>query len=119
MHEMSYVVRLAELALKAAEKEGLASVSAVYADIGKMTGIVPYYMQKYYKLAAKGTILENSVLVLTETEVLARCEGCGSEYTPSAAHDYLCPVCGRGNCRIIAGRGVTLSRLEGESKDEH
>ncbi|MBQ9519312.1 MAG: hydrogenase maturation nickel metallochaperone HypA [Firmicutes bacterium] len=116
MHEMSYVVRLVNIAVKTAESEGLASVFEVCADIGKMTGVLPYYMQKYYKNAIKGTILENSRLVINEVAVRAHCNGCGLEYAPDAKHDYLCPACGSGNCRIIAGREVNLTKVKGEEK---
>ena len=114
MHEMSYVIKLINLALETAEKEKFSSVYEVCANIGKMTGVLPFYMQKYYKTAAKGTILENSVLVINETEVRAHCNACGLEYTPDAAHDYLCPNCQSGNCRIIAGREVILEKIKGE-----
>ena len=116
MHEMSYVVKLADLAVKTAQSEGLASVLEVHADIGKMTGIIPFYMQKYYKIASKGTILENSRLIINEIAVKACCGSCGTEYEPDAAHDYLCPNCGSGNCRITAGREMILTQVKGEEK---
>ncbi len=113
MHEMSYVIRLVNKALQAAETEGLGSVFEIHADIGKMTGVLPYYMQKYYKKAIEGTILENSRLIINEVAVKARCGSCSFEYEPDAAHDYLCPACGSGNCRIIAGREMTLTQIKG------
>ena len=111
MHEMSYVIKLVNLAAQTAKKENFSRITAIYADIGKMTGVLPYYMQKYYKQAVKGSMLENSALIISETEVKAECGGCGLEYTPDAAHDYLCPECGSGNCKITAGREVLLRKV--------
>ena len=114
MHEMSYVIKLVNLAAKTAESEKLSRITQIHADIGKMTGVLPYYMQKYYKQAVKGSILEGSELIINEIDVKAECGECGLEYTPDAAHDYLCPGCGSGNCKIIAGREVVLRKVVGE-----
>lgn len=111
MHEMSYIIRLVNLAAENAEKQNAASVEKITVSVGKMTGIEPYYMQKYYKTAIKGTVLEGSVLELETVDVAAHCENCGSSYTPDAAHDYLCPACGSGNCKITAGRDVVLKQM--------
>lgn len=114
MHEMSYVTRLINLAVSTALSQGISRVAEIHADIGQMLGVLPYYMQKYYKTAVNGTILEGSALIINETAVKARCGGCGLEYTPDAAHDYLCPACGSGECRITAGREFILTQIKGE-----
>lgn len=117
MHEMSYIVRLVDIALKTAEDRHLSSVRKIVVKAGRMTGVVPYYMQKYYKAAIRGTLLEGSDIEVIPIEVEAVCGGCGTEYSPDAAHDYLCPVCGGGNCRITAGRSVVLDSMEGETNN--
>ena len=117
MHELSYVTKLVDLAVQTAERENMAKITAVYADIGKMTGLVPFYMQKYFKTAVKDTVLDGSKLIINEVAVTAKCS-CGHEYAPDASHDYLCPVCGSGQCRIITGREMLLTKLEGECEDE-
>ena len=114
MHEMSYVIKLVNLAAETAKREGLTKITEIHADIGKMTGVLPFYMQKYYKTAIKGSMLEGSALVMTETEVRAHCNACGCDYTPDAAHDYLCPACKSANCKITAGREVLLTQIKGE-----
>ena len=110
MHEMSYIIRLADLAAKAAKEQEAKRVKKIVVEVGKMTGIEPYYMQKYYKTAIRGTILDGSEIELIPVEVTAKC-ACGKEYTPTAAYDYLCPDCGGGSCKITGGRDVILKEV--------
>lgn len=110
MHEMSYVVKLVNLAIRSVEKES-AKVEKIIVSAGRMAAIEPYYMEKYYKTAVKGTVLEGSEIEVETVEVKALCDSCKSEYTPSAEYDYLCPVCGGGTCKIIDGRDVILKRI--------
>ena len=117
MHEMSYVVRLCNTALEAARRERLTKVTAIHANIGQMVGIEPFYMHKYYKTAAKNTLLDGSELTINIIPVTARCNTCNNEYTPDAAHDYLCPACKSGDCRIIKGREFLLIKIEGEYEE--
>ena len=117
MHEMSYVARLCDLAAKTAKSEGMAKVTAIHADIGQMTGIVPFYMQKYFKTAAKNTILSEAELVIDIIPVTALCNTCKTEYTPDAEHDYLCPACKSGDCKIIKGREFLLTKVKGECEE--
>ena len=110
MHEMSYVIRLVNLAAKTAEEQNAKKVLKIVVEAGKMTGVEPYYMDKYYKTAIRGTILDGSEIEVIPVDVTAEC-ACGCKYTPDAAHDYLCPDCGGGNCKITGGRSVVLERV--------
>ena len=116
MHEMSYVVRLVNLALKKSEEEKISKIQKVVCEIGEMTGILPEYMIKYYKTAIKDTPLEDSALECILIPVSAHCEDCGADYTPDKAHDYLCPECGSGFAKIIHGREFILKEIIGENE---
>ncbi|XME02089.1 hydrogenase maturation nickel metallochaperone HypA [Lachnospiraceae bacterium C1.1] len=116
MHEMSYVVRLVNLALKKCEEENISNVKKVVSEIGEMTGILPEYMIKYYKSAVKDTILSSSELECIMIPVSARCEDCGKEYLPDKEHDYLCPNCKSGLAKIIHGREFILKEIIAENE---
>ena len=111
MHEMSYITRMVALAIEVAEANNAKSVREIEVLIGKTSGVMPYYMHKYYPEVVKNTILENAKLVCREVPVKALCEECGNEYLPSKENDYLCPVCGGRKARIIEGKGVTLNNV--------
>ena len=112
MHEMSYLVRMISLAAEVAEKNGAKRVRKIVVDIGKTSGVMPYYMYKYYPEASKGTILEEAELVCEEIPVKALCEECGKEYYPDRENRYLCPHCGGRRARIIEGKDVALRNVE-------
>ncbi len=116
MHEMSYVVRLVNLALKKCEEEKICRVQKLVCEIGEMTGILPEYMQKYYKSGIKDTLLNGSELECIMIPVSAHCEDCGAEYLPSKEHDYLCPECGSGLAIIIHGREFILKEIIAENE---
>lgn len=111
MHEMSYISKMVSLAIEVAKENNAGRVISIEVEIGKTSGVLPYYMYKYYPEVAKGTIIEGARLICEETDVKALCEECGSEYYPNRENDYLCPVCGGRKARIIGGRGVVLKNV--------
>ena len=111
MHEMSYISRMISLAAEVAESNGAKKVRSIVIDIGKSSGVMPYYMYKYYPEASKGTILEGAELICEEVPVKALCEECGKEYLPVKDNGYLCPHCGGRKARIIEGRDVSLRNV--------
>ncbi len=115
MHEMSYVVRIVNLALRKAQENGAAEVKSLTVLVGEMTDIVPEYLHKYYPDAVKGTIMEGSVLKTETDPVKIRCGGCGRIYHPEKANSYACPVCGSTEGEICGGRGLSIRELEIEA----
>ena len=111
MHEMSYISRMISLAAEVAESNGAKKVRSIVIDIGKASGVMPYYMYKYYPEAAKGTIIEGAELVCNEVPVKALCEECDKEYFPSKENRYLCPFCGGKKAHIIEGKDVILKNV--------
>ncbi len=111
MHEMSYISRMVALAIEVAQENNAKKVKEIEILIGKTSGVMPYYMHKYYPDAAKGTILEGAELICKEVPVKALCEECGCEYLPNRENRYLCPVCGGRKAHIIEGKGVTLNNV--------
>ncbi len=111
MHEMSYIARIVNLALDTLGESKDIKVKKLEIEIGKTSGIMPFYMHKYYPEAIKGTILEGSELTCEEVPVKALCEECGKEYYPSRENRYLCPHCNGRKAHIISGKGVVLKNI--------
>ena len=112
MHEMSYVVRLVNCAIEAAEKEKAVGVRRILVSVGEMTDVLPEYLKRYYPEAVKGTILEGSKLETTPEPARAECADCGNIYRPSKENGYACPKCKSARGKVISGRGVTLEQVE-------
>ena len=111
MHEMSYIASMVNMALEVVKENNAGRVRQIVVDIGKTSGVMPYYMHKYYPDAVKGTVLEGAELICNEIDVKALCEECGAEYYPKRENNYLCPECGGRKAHIIEGKGVVLSNV--------
>lgn len=111
MHEMSYIAQIVNLAVETAKENNVNKIKKIEIEIGKTSGIVPYYMHKYFPEASKDTILEGAELICEEVPVKALCEECGKEYFPSRENAYLCPHCNGRKAHIIGGKGVVLKNI--------
>jgi hydrogenase nickel incorporation protein HypA/HybF len=111
MHEMSYIAKMVSLAIDVANENNADRIKSIEVHIGKTSGVMPYYMQKYFPDAAKGTIAENAELICVEIPVKALCEECGAEYNPTKENGYLCPFCGGRKAHMVSGKGVMLNNV--------
>ena len=110
MHEMSYCIKLVNMALDAVDtsKDTIESLSV---NIGEMTGIVPEYLHKYFPEATKNTALEGAVLDIHMVPVIIKCNGCDTEYTPSRDNSYTCPACHYHSGDLLQGREFMLDNI--------
>ena len=111
MHEMSYIARMVAMAAEVADDQKARKVKSIEVLIGQTSGVMPYYMQKYFPEASKGPIIEGAELICVEVPVKALCEECNNEYYPSKENGYLCPACGGRKAHIIEGKGVVLNNV--------
>ncbi len=111
MHEMSYIARMVSMADQTARENGAKAVKSIVVEVGKTSGVMPYYMHKYFPEASKGTMLEGAELICEEVPVKAFCEECQKEYFPRKEDNYLCTNCGGRRARIISGKDVVLKKV--------
>lgn len=114
MHEMSYVNRVVNLAFEIVKENHLTKVTELQIEVGAMAGIVPELMEKCYREAVVGTVLEGTTLTMTPKAVTAICGDCGTTYEPNRDNDYCCPQCHSHKSQIIGGRTVVLENVIGE-----
>lgn len=114
MHELSYIIRMADLAAAEAQRNDLHTVDTVEIRVGAMTGLIPEYLSHYYPEAVKGTILDGSRLLIDYRHVQSECTACGTVYAPSRENEYCCPVCGSPRGKLLSGREFDLVRITGE-----
>ena len=110
MHEMSYCIKLVNMALDAVDTSD-ETIESLSVSIGEMTGIVPEYLHKYFPEATKNTALEGAVLDIHMMPVIIKCKACGKEYTPSKENSYKCPSCLDHNGDLLQGREFMLDHI--------
>ena len=73
MHEFSVTSQIVQSVLAEAEKRGAKKVTEVHMTIGKLTFLGLEQVRFAYEAITKGTIMEDSKLVITEQEGMVKC----------------------------------------------
>ena len=111
MHELSYIMDIINSVKELQEKEGAKNVEKIVLEVGKMSGVVPYYLEKYFNEVKDKASLENTVLEVHEMEVKIKCSSCSKIYIPGKENRYRCPVCGERSGDLIQGKGIIIKEV--------
>jgi hydrogenase nickel incorporation protein HypA/HybF len=112
MHELSIAMSIVEGASEEASRHGAASIDAVHLRLGQLSGVVKEALLFSYDLAAMGTVLEGSRLVIEEVRAAIYCDECTTERELLSIQNFLCPVCGNASSNVVRGRELTIVGLE-------
>jgi hydrogenase nickel incorporation protein HypA/HybF len=135
MHEFALADAVARAALRAARDAGMSRVERVTVKIGELQDIRADLFEFSLTEVLPGVdpALAGVVFEIVEEPVRFGCRACGAEFgredagdrtdseaaeaihlVPELSHAFLrCPQCGGPDFEILAGRGVTLERVEG------
>lgn len=111
MHELSIAMSLVEIAAEEAERRG-ARVLAAHVRLGALSGVVKEALLSAYEMAAEGTALEGSALVIDEIPAAIHCPVCRQERTTRPFEWFSCAVCGTLATDLVRGRELELAALE-------
>jgi hydrogenase nickel incorporation protein HypA/HybF len=112
MHELSIAHSLVEVATRAATDAHVARVTAVHLRLGALAGVVKESLLFCYDLAAGGTALEGSRLIIEDVPVKVKCERCTDGCEPAGRHDFHCPKYDLVAPVIVQGRELQIQALE-------
>lgn len=112
MHELSIAHSLVSAAEAAGREAGVSQVTAVHLRLGALSGIVRDALLFCYDLAAEGTLLEGSRLIIEDVPVAIWCDPCQSERTLPSIQRMRCPVCDTPSADIRSGRELDIIGLE-------
>ena len=112
MHELSIAYSLVESADAAARQAGATGVTVVHLRLGKLSGVVSDALQFGYDIAAKGTLLEGSQLVIEELPVVIYCDTCAREVELPGIQNFNCPICGTSSRLIRQGKELEIRAME-------
>ncbi|MGB9589628.1 MAG: hydrogenase maturation nickel metallochaperone HypA [Candidatus Hydrothermia bacterium] len=114
MHEVTVCDSLLDLVEETAKKHHARRVSVVRVRIGEISGVVPELLQHAFEvLAPERQLTMGASLILEKVRPLAHCEACGHDFEPTE-YVFICPACGSGRTRLLAGDELSLDRIEME-----
>lgn len=112
VHELSLACNLIESADAAARQAGATRVSAVHLRLGRLAGVVGDSLQFGYDIAAKGTLLEGSQLVIEEVPAVIFCETCKREVELPGIQNFDCPHCNTPSRHLLQGKEIEIRAIE-------
>ena len=116
MHELAIASSLVESAELAARQAGAGRVTQVFLRLGALSGVSKEALLFSYDVAARGTLLEGSQLIIEDVPVAIYCESCRAEVRLPGIR-LRCPRCGRLSPHIRQGKELEIVGIEIEVED--
>ncbi len=113
MHEMSLAQALVDQVIELAEKDGCRKVLSVDVSIGALSGVMREALEFCFPVVARGTLLESTILNVTEVPLKAECRDCRRITNPEP-FEIECSHCGSMNLNVTEGKDFKLVSLEVE-----
>lgn len=120
MHEFTVASLIVDALLDLAKKQGSNQVIEVHLKIGKLRSLSTEQVRFSYGILTKGSILEESKLIIEEVSANVHCSKCGydSKLNPDDDSPYhfalpslTCPRC-KATLQIIGGDECTISKVK-------
>ena len=112
MHELSIAISLVESAEEEAVKHGAAVVRAVHLRLGPLAGVEKQALLFSYDLAAEGTPLEGSQLIIEDAPVAVFCPVCRDRRPIQSLQSFCCATCHTPAIEVVQGRELEVTALE-------
>ena len=118
MHELSIVTSIVESVTETLEGYPGARVKEVRLRVGALASVERESLEFCYGIAAEGTPLEGSRLVVQVLPVVLHCEPCGLDAELDSLQSFRCPRCGKPSHDLRQGRELEIDSLVIEEMDE-
>jgi hydrogenase nickel incorporation protein HypA/HybF len=113
VHELSIAMSIVDLAGEEAARRNV-RVTAVYVSMGPLSGVVKDALLPAFDMAAAGTALEGSRLLVEESPVVVFCPACREERPLASIQSFRCPECGTPTADVVRGAELQVTALEVE-----
>ena len=111
MHEVGITQSIIEIAEKHATEGGARRVLSLTIEIGELSGVVPEALEFVFEACSRGTLLEESKLVIERIPGRARCGDCRRE-TGIDSYSFACPACDSFALEILQGEELRIKEME-------
>ncbi|MGA3372779.1 MAG: hydrogenase maturation nickel metallochaperone HypA [Terracidiphilus sp.] len=112
MHELSIVTSVVETVTESVNAYPGARVVEVRLRVGALASVVPESLEFCWGIAAEGTPLEGSRLVVNVLPVVMHCETCGKDVELEGVQCFRCPRCGEPSSEMRQGRELEIDSIE-------
>jgi len=110
MHEFSIALNIVDIAITEARKAQSETISKIEIEIGTASGVVREALEFALESAVKGTILENSCILIHEIKAVAVCTTCKHKFNPDGIV-AICPECGDITTNLVSGRELKVKSI--------
>lgn len=111
MHEMGTVMYVIRTVNEVCQSNNLTKVGSVTLQVGEVSGIVPEYLQDFWKWAVeKEEYLKGSELLIEQIDAVTRCGGCGKTYE-TVKYAKICPYCGSEDTWLETGNEYMIKEI--------
>lgn len=111
MHEMAISESILSIIEDEGRRQRYSRVRRVRVEIGPLSSIEPEALRFTFDAVTRGTLAENAVLEIIETEAQAWCLPCGQAVAIRQRFDA-CPICGGHQLQVTAGEEMRIKDLE-------
>jgi hydrogenase nickel incorporation protein HypA/HybF len=112
VHELAIARNIVEIASCAARDAGAGRVLAVRVRVGALTAVVPAALASSFEVAALGTALEGSRLVVRVSPAVIQCPVCSRDAELVDITQFICPTCGSPATDLRSGRELEVESIE-------
>ena len=110
MHELGIMYHVVERVSGIAKENGIEEIEALILQIGELASVVPHFIETCYPVAADGTILENTKLIIETIPGNALCKTCGIVYN-FLENKEKCPECAGDVWEILSGQEFNIKEI--------
>ncbi len=112
MHELSIAASIVDAVTESATAYPGARVIAVRLCVGALAAVVEDALQFCWEIAAEGTPLAGSALVVRTLPAVVHCAACDRDSTLDSLQSFRCPLCGRPAADLRQGRELEIESIE-------
>ena len=113
MHEMSLCESIVGIIEEQAREQTFGTVKKVWLEIGRFSGVEIDALRFCFDVVTRGSVAEDSELLIDELPGQAWCLGCSRAVTVPQRFDP-CPACGSYQVQVTGGDEMRIKELEVE-----
>src|ERR1035441_8491368 len=118
MHELSIVTSIVESVTESLAAYPGAQVKEVRLRVGARGSVVGESLDFCYEIAAEGTALAGSRLVVNVLPVVMHCVPCGQDVELEGVQSFRCPQCGEPCYDLRQGQELEIEAIEIDEIEE-